>query len=63
MNKQELITVIRSRLEVNRAARADHVNTARTMDTEHNVYTELVDYHHGKICAFETVLEMLEDTQ
>ena len=61
MTKQEMINRINISIEVNREQLAEHVIRAREHEGTHNIYTELVDWHKGKILAYETVLGMLEE--
>ena len=61
MNKQEeIIETIKTLRAVNSEKLEGHVNTARTKDTNHNIYTELVDFHKGKWVAYDQILELLE---
>ena len=62
MTKQErIIDTIKILREVNREQLVEHVNRAREHEGDHNIYTELVDFHKGKILAYEQILELLED--
>ena len=61
MTKQErIIDTIKTLREVNREQLAEHVDRAREFDGDHNIYTELCDWHKGKIVAYDQILELLE---
>ena len=61
MTKQEqIIDTIKILREVNAECMAEHVDRAQQADTNHNVYTELVDFHKGKMTAYDQILELLE---
>ena len=63
MDKQSLIKDIEVRIAVYRDEIADCVNLARKEYGSRNVYTDLIEYFSGKISAYETMLEMIEDLQ
>ena len=63
MDKYELIDSLKMRITVNRSEIANNVNLARKEKSLRNVYTDMIEFHEGKITAFETVLEMIEDSQ
>ena len=61
MTKQDMIDRIQISIDVNRESMAKMAVWAREHNRpDHNIYTELVDFHKGKILAYEDVLEMLE---
>jgi SMC interacting uncharacterized protein involved in chromosome segregation len=61
MTKQErIIDTIKTLRQVNAECMAEHVDRAREMESDHNVYTELVDFHRGKMTAYDQILELLE---
>ena len=60
MTKQDIVNRINVVRQVNAELLAEHVNTAREFSGDHNVYTELVEWHKGKLAALDIVLEMLE---
>ena len=63
MDKQQMIEDLEVRITVNRNEIADCVNLARKEYEDRNVYTDLIEYFSGKISAYETMLEMIEDLQ
>ena len=63
MDKYDLIDSLKMRITVNRSEIADCVNRARKEQGDRNVYTDLIEYYSGKVSAYETVLEMIEDSQ
>ena len=63
MDKKSLIKDIEVRIAVYRDEIADCVNLARKEYEDRNVYTDLIEYFSGKISAYETMLEMIEDLQ
>ena len=63
MDKQQMIKDIEVRITVNRNEIADCVNNARKEESDRNVYTDLIEYFSGKISAYETMLETIEDSQ
>ena len=60
MDKQEMIQDLEVRITVNRNEIADCVNNARKEESDRNVYTDLIEWHEGRISAYETMLGMLE---
>ena len=63
MNKQQMIQDLEVRITVNRNEIADCVNNARKEESDRNVYTDLIEYFSGKISAYETMLEMIQETE
>lgn len=61
MTKQEqIIDTIKTLRRVNTELMEEHAKIARTREGDHNVYTELRDWHQGKVTAYDQVLELLE---
>ena len=58
--KERIIDTIKTLREVNAELMSEHVDRARQEDTNHNIYTELVDFHKGKMTAYDQILELLE---
>ena len=63
MKKQQMIQDLEVRITVNRNEIADCVNNARKEESDRNVYTDLIEYFSGKIAAYETMLEMIQETE
>ena len=63
MDKQEMIRDLEVRITVNRNEIADCVNHARKEYEDRNVYTDLIEFFSGKISAYETMLEMIQETE
>ena len=63
MDKQEMIRDLEVRITVNRNEIADCVNNARKEESDRNVYTDLIEYFSGKIAAYETMLEMIQEAE
>ena len=64
MDKQELIKSLEVRITINRSEIANNVNLARKEKSLRSVYTDLIEWHEGKVSAYETMLEMIqEDSQ
>ena len=61
MTKQEqIIDTIKTLRKVNTELMEEHANLALKREGAHNIYTELADWHKGKVTAFDQVLELLE---
>jgi hypothetical protein len=61
MDIDRLIDNLNTRIGINREMLAEHVNNARTRNDDHNIYTELVDFHKGKIQGYEQAIEMIRE--
>ena len=61
MNKQEqIIDTIKTLRRVNTELMEEHAKIALDREGDHNIYTELRDWHQGKVTAYDQVLELLE---
>ena len=63
MDKQDLIKIIdtiQTLRQVNTELMEEHAKIALERDGAHNIYTELRDWHQGKVTAYDQVLELLE---
>ena len=63
MDKQDLINIIdsiKTLRDVNNDLREEHAKIALKREGAHNIYTELRDWHEGKVIAYDQVLELLE---
>ena len=61
MAKQEnIVDTIKTLRQVNSELMEEHAKLALDREGDHNIYTELRDWHQGKVTAYDQVLELLE---
>ena len=60
MKRAQIIEAIKDLRKVNTELMEDHAKIAQKLDGDHNIYTELRDWHEGKVSAYDQILELLE---
>ena len=67
MTKQELIQHLKDRIVYSQDEQgkyeAHHGEWNAKNGDMHSLWTEMADWHKGRICAFNVVLELLEDLE
>ena len=67
MNKQDLIMNLKDRIAYSQDEQGRYEEMHGDLNAKsgdmHSLWSEMADWHKGRVCAYNAVIEMLDDTE
>ena len=67
MNKQEMIKHLRDRIAYSRSEQGEYEAKHGEWNAKHgdlhSIYSEMADWHKGRVCAFSLALELITNRE